>query len=193
MKKADLNGMTVQQLRDVAKNLNIQVSQTENKPEKLVQELLGNEKFLNTLEVEPVGTFKIGSRTIDALSNITSVAAIKAQIGYHLKFYPEVKANELTVTTPGGRVFKASEILNPQKFVKMQFANIYTDLSGNQKVEAMKEKIDLIVSKAYKHPLNWELVGSSKPADIMKMFADTAKHLHAEGVITADDVKLIGQ
>ena len=193
MKKADLNGMTVQQLRDVAKNLNIQVSQTENKPEKLVAELLSNTKFVESLEIEPIGTFKIGSRTIEALSNITSVAAIKAQIGYHLKFYPEVKANELTVTTPGGRVFKASEILNPQKFVKMQFANIYTDLSGNQKVEAMKEKIDLIVSKAYKHPLNWELVGSSKPADIMKMFADTAKHLHAEGVITADDVKLIGQ
>jgi hypothetical protein len=193
MKKSDLNAKSVNELKDLAKNLNIEVSQTETKAEKLVESLLNNSKFIATLEPEPVGVFKIGNRTIDALSPITTVAQIKAQVGYHLKFYPETKATELTVTTPGGRAFKASELMNPQKFVKMQFASIYTDASGNEKVEAMKEKIDLIVSKAYKQPLNWELVGSSKPADIMKMFADTAKRLHSEGVITEADVKLIAQ
>lgn len=193
MKKADLNGMTVKQLKDLAKNLKIEVTQTETKPEKLVAELMANTKFTDTLELEPIGQFKIGNRVIDALSNVTSVAAIKAQIGYHLKFYPETKIADLKVTTPAGRVFSARDISNPQKFVKMQFASVYTDMSGNQKVQAMKEKIDLIVKQAATQPLNWELVGSSKPADIMKMFVDTAKHMHEAGIITESDVKLIAQ
>jgi hypothetical protein len=190
MKKSDLNGKTVNELRDIAKNMNVAIDNNKSQSETLAL-LLADEKFVASLEKDGVGVFKIGAREITALSHITTVASIKAQVGYHLKFFPEVKATDLKITTPSGRVFGASELMNPQKFVKMQFASIYTDFSGNPHVEAVKQKLDLIVSKAYKQPLNWELVGSVKPADIMTMFRQTALALEKSGEISAEDVKLL--
>lgn len=144
-----------------------------------------------TLEPDPVGKFKIGTREIDALSHITSIASVKALVAYHIKFNPDVDPVKLTITTPAGRVFKASELMNATKFVKYQFASIYADESGNERTQAIKAKIDIVVKSAIKHPLNWELVGSAKPADIMKMFQDTAKAMVDKGEISSDDVKLL--
>ena len=190
MKKSVLKGKTLSEIRVFAKNNAIEVSNNLSKAKTL--EVIFNSNYQFVPE-EPTSDkfFKIGNRKITALSNITTIGAIKAQVGYMLKFNPTLKRSDLSITTPNGKVFKVSELNNPQSFIKMQFASVFTDFSQNKETEKAKELISEIVKNAYRMPLDWEKVGTSDATEITELFLKTAKAMQKVGQITEESLKLI--
>ena len=196
MKKSELNGLTVKDLRVFAKNNAIEVANNLTKPKTIEAILASNYQFVAD-EPKHDRVFKIGSRVIPTFGKNQSIANIKSLVAWELKnrqkINPAVKLSDITVTTPNGKVFKASELSNASNFIKLQvFPYIYkgsTDLPTE--LVAVREKIDTIIKHASKFGIDWEKVGSDKTEDIMELYDLTAKDLITQGLLTEENVPQI--
>ena len=196
MKKSELNGLTVKDLRVFAKNNAIQLANNLTKP-KTIEAILASDYQFVADEPKHDRVFKIGSRVIPTFGANQSIANIKSLVAWELKnrqkINPAVKLSDITVTTPNGKVFKASELSNASNFIKLQvFPYIYkgsTDLPTE--LVAVREKIDTIIKHASKFGIDWEKVGSDKTEDIMELYDLTAKDLITQGLLTEENVPQI--
>lgn len=196
MKKSELNGMTVKDLRTFAKNNAIKLDNNLSKP-KTIEAILASDYQFVADEPKHDRVFKIGSRVIPTFGKNQSIANLKSLVSWELKnrqkTNPTAKMSDITVTTPNGKVFKASELSNASNFIKLQvFPYLYkgsTDLPTE--LVAVREKIDTIIKHATKFGIAWEKVGSDKTEDIMELYDLTAKDLISQGLLTADAVPQI--
>ena len=196
MKKSELNGMTVKELRVFAKNNAIQLANNLTKPKTIEALLASNYQFVAD-EPKHDRVFKIGSRVIPTFGVNQSIANIKSLVAWELKnrqkTNPAAKLSDITVTTPNGKVFKANELSNASNFIKLQvFPYIYkgsTDLPTE--LVAVREKIDTIIKHASKFGIDWEKVGSDKTEDIMELYDLTAKDLVNQGLLSKETVPQI--
>ena len=124
MKNSELKKMTVKQLRQTAKDWDVQIPNNLSKPKTLTA-MLENKEFLAKLEIEnpEIGFFMINDYKIELASNITNIASIKALVSYYCKFNDK-KSGEIVITAPSGLKFKATELNNPRNFIKLKFESI---------------------------------------------------------------------
>ena len=196
MKKSELNGLTVKDLRVFAKNNAIQLANNLTKP-KTIEAILASDYQFVADEPKHDRVFKIGSRVIPTFGANQSIANIKSLVAWELKnrqkTNPAAKLSDITVTTPNGKVFKANELSNASNFIKLQvFPYIYkgsTDLPTE--LVAVREKIDTIIKHASKFGIDWEKVGSDKTEDIMELYDLTAKDLINQGLLSEETVPQI--
>lgn len=196
MKKSELNGLTVKDLRVFAKNNAIQLANNLTKP-KTIEAILASDYQFVADEPKHDRVFKIGSRVIPTFGAKQSIANIKSLVAWELKnrqkTNPAAKLSDITVTTPNGKVFKANELSNASNFIKLQvFPYIYkgsTDLPAE--LVAVREKIDTIIKHASKFGIDWEKVGSDKTEDIMELYDLTAKDLITQGLLSEESVPQI--
>ena len=196
MKKSELNGLTVKDLRVFAKNNAIQLANNLTKP-KTIEAILASDYQFVADEPKHDRVFKIGSRVIPTFGANQSIANIKSLVAWELKnrqkTNPAAKLSDITVTTPNGKVFKANELSNASNFIKLQvFPYIYkgsTDLPTE--LVAVREKIDTIIKHASKFGIDWEKVGSDKTEDIMELYDLTAKDLISQGLLSEETVPQI--
>ena len=196
MKKSELNGLTVSELRTFAKNNAIKLDNNLTKS-KTIEAILASDYQFVADEPKRDRVFKIGSRVIPTFGANQSIANIKSLVAWELKnrqkTNPAAKLADITVTTPNGKVFKANELSNASNFIKLQvFPYIYkgsTDLPAE--LITVREKIDTIIKHASKFGIDWEKVGSDKTEDIMELYDLTAKDLVNQGLLTADTVPQI--
>lgn len=196
MKKSELNGLTVKDLRVFAKNNAIQLANNLTKP-KTIEAILASDYQFIADEPKHDRVFKIGSRVIPTFGAKQSIANIKSLVAWELKnrqkTNPAAKLSDITVTTPNGKVFKANELSNASNFIKLQvFPYIYkgsTDLPTE--LVAVREKIDTIIKHASKFGIDWEKVGSDKTEDIMELYDLTAKDLINQGLLSEETVPQI--
>ena len=196
MKKSELNGLTVKDLRVFAKNNAIQVANNLTKPETIEVILASGYQFVAD-KPKHDRVFKIGSRVIPTFGVNQSVANIKSLVAWELKnrqkTNPAAKLADITVTTPNGKVFKANELSNASNFIKLQvFPYLYkgsTDLPTE--LVAVRDKIDTIIKHASKFGIDWEKIGSDKTEDIMELYDLTAKDLVSQGLLSKETVPQI--
>ena len=195
MKNSELKKMTVKQLRQTAKDWDVQIPNNLSKPKTLTA-MLENKEFLAKLEIEnpEIGFFMINDYKIELASNITNIASIKALVSYYCKFNDK-KSSEIVITAPSGLKFKATELNNPRNFIKLKFGKFYSDMDndtlGTLETQSTKLIIEEIIKNANTIPLNWEKMGAKTIVELNALILQTAKYMQSKGLLSNDSMKLI--
>lgn len=194
MKASELKTKTVTELREIAKTWEISNFNNSLTKPKTLKLMLENDEFMAKLEPEhgtEFGFFKIGNKVFPALSKITSIQQIKLLVGYYRKFNDNIPASKVMVTVPNGHTFKATDLNSPTAFIKLGFGSFFADKFSENSAKVL-EMTEIVTKELSEMPLNWDFLGTYDVEILQNLVDSAVKNTKTKGLISSDDVKLLG-